>query len=170
MKEYRFCAYPFLYDDGEDLKCDYEIFTDEITSRIGLLRALIKDEALRDELTKTGELMYHMNSSLRTRTGVYEEELQWLNECYKRYKKEMKGRYERFVLPQGCVAAAEAHIIRSCCKKLVRLIHRHSENGNEVDPILFEFANLFSDYFFLLALKLNAMEGIEEIQFVSRSY
>ncbi|MDO7205237.1 hypothetical protein Q5M85_14955 [Paraclostridium bifermentans] len=43
----KYLAYPFLYDKSDDLRCDYEIFTDEISSTIGLLRAFIVDENLK---------------------------------------------------------------------------------------------------------------------------
>ena len=165
-----YCAYPFLYDDPEDLKCDYEIFTDEISSTIGLLRAFINQDRLRDELSKIADLVYHMNSSLRTKTGVYESELQWLNERCAIYKEETKNNYTRFVLPQGSIAAAQSHIIRTKFKALVRMLHRYEEKGNKVDPLLYDFANILSQYFFLLALKLNSLENIKELEYISRSY
>lgn len=165
-----YCAYPFLYDDPEDLRCDYEIFTDEITSNIGLLRAYIDHIGIRDELSKVAELVYHMNSSLRTKTGVHKDELNWLHECCLIYHEETNFNYKRFVLPQGTIAAAHSHVIRSKCKMLVRLMHRYEEKGNMVDPLLYDFANLLSEYFFLLALKLNTIENVKELEFVSRSY
>lgn len=169
-KEATYCAYPFLYDDPEDLRCDYEIFTDEITSSIGLLRAHISDLSLRDDLSKIAELVYHMNSSLRTKTCVYKSELDWLHHRCLIYHECTNHNYKRFVLPQGTIAAAHSHIIRSKCKMLVRLMHRYEEKGNIVDPLLYDFANLLSEYFFLLALKLNAMENEKELEFISRSY
>lgn len=166
----KYLAYPFLYDDGEDLRCDFEIFTDEISSTIGLLRALVKDEALREELTKMNEIMYHINPSLRTMVTVTDEELSWIETITKAHREEIKDRVDKFVLPQGSSSASLAHIIRSKCKALVRLLHRHKERGNNVDAILFDFANLFSGYFFILAIKLNKIENVDEIEFVSRNY
>jgi hypothetical protein len=37
-------AYSFLYEDASDLKCDFEILSDEIASMIGFLRSLVNDE------------------------------------------------------------------------------------------------------------------------------
>ena len=51
-------AYPFLCDAGEDLRCDFELLTDEMTSRTGLLRSLVKDEELKAELLWVCELIY----------------------------------------------------------------------------------------------------------------
>lgn len=163
-------AYPFLSDQPEDLRCDFEIFTDEISSEIGLLRSKIEDEELKSELLKICELVYHINPSLRTFVSVAEEELSWLEDCTNRIYNEVKGRCEKFVLNQGCESACYAHILRTKFKALVRILYRYYYNGNEVPNILFDFANLLSGYFFNLALKLNQMNGVEEVEFVSRNY
>lgn len=163
-------AYPFLSDASDDLRCDFEIFTDEITSHIGLLKSLVKDEGIQRELLTICELVYHINPSIRTFASVTEDELNWLEDCTNRIYEEVKGRCNKFVLPQGCESAAHAHIIRVKCKALVRMLYRYNYSGNEVPNILFDFANLLSGYFFNLALRLNDLNGVEEIEFRSRNY
>ncbi|GHV56744.1 ATP-binding protein [Spirochaetia bacterium] len=179
MKQ-NYLAYSFLYDDPADLRCDFEIMSDEIASMIGMLRSLIDNKEIREDLSKTIELMYHINPSLRTKTAVTAEELAWLHERVERIQKETRetfnkaapsrGKAPRFVLPQGCTAAAYSHIIRNKCKSLVRLLHRYQQQGNTVDDIIFNFTNLFSGYFFSLALKLNKDNDVEEVEFNSRVY
>ncbi|MEF9951006.1 MAG: ATP:cob(I)alamin adenosyltransferase [Clostridium sp.] len=166
----KYLAYPFIYDDPLDYRCDFEIFTDEISSTIGLLRAKVSDENLREELSQINEIMYHINASLRTFTSVTLDELKWVESKIEEYRVETKDRCNKFVTPQGGEAACTAHIIRSKCKALARLMHRHEMQGNNVDPLLYNFVNLYSGYFFLLALKLNKMEDINETEFVSRNY
>lgn len=163
-------AYPFLSDDSDDLRCDFEIFTDEITSHIGLLRSLVKDENIQNELLKIGELVYHINPSLRTFVSVTEDELNWLEASTNRIYIGVKERCKKFVLPQGCKTAAHAHIIRVKCKSLVRMLYRYNYLGNEVPNILLDFANLLSGYFFNLALRLNDLNDVDEIEFISRNY
>lgn len=171
MNDYKgYTTYPFLYDKPNDLRCDFEILTDEITSYIGLLKAFVLDKDIIEELEVMGALMYHINPSLRMKTEIYPNEMDWLFDRCKAYTEELRDKFDKFVLPQGSKSAGYAHIIRSKCKSLVRLIHRHRENNNKVDDILFDFANLSSQYFFLLSLKLNDLEGVKEIKFVSRSY
>jgi ATP:cob(I)alamin adenosyltransferase len=176
----KYLAYPFLYEDSGDLRCDFEILSDEISSMIGLLRSLVKDGALRDDLTRANELMYHINPSLRTRPAVTDEELAWLDGKTEALRGEVqKASAEkdessrpgaRFVLPQGCTAASLSHVIRNKCKALARLLGRHRQQGHKTEEIIFDFVNLFSGYFFFLALKLNRESGIEEIEFKSRVY
>ena len=165
-----FEAYPFLSDAGDDLRCDFELFTDQMASRTGLLRAQVKDETLREELLWICELIYHINPTLRTRLTVTEAEKDHLFEIANRLKQECASRCKLFVLTQGCEAACTAHLLRVHGKSLVRLIYRYCEQGHEVPPMLLDLANLLSGYFFYLALKLNELEGVEEIPYVSRNY
>jgi ATP:cob(I)alamin adenosyltransferase len=175
-----YLSYSFLYDDPADLRCDFEILSDEISSMIGLLRSLIDDNEIRDDLSKINELMYHINPSLRTKTAVTAEELEWLHKKVEKLQEEIRDDFDklvpaekkspRFVLPQGCTAASYSHIIRNKCKSLVRLLYRHQQQGNQVDTILYNFTNLYSGYFFSLALKLNKDAGVKEVEFTSRVY
>jgi len=163
-------AYPFLGEADGDLRCDFEILTDEIASMTGLLRATVKDEALREELLFVCELVYNINPSLRRPVSVRTDELAALEGMALRLKDETEGRCRGFALPAGGSGGALSHVLRSRCKAAARLLSRHQSRGNEVADILFDFVNLLSGYFFFLALKLNALEGIDEIPFESRSY
>jgi cob(I)alamin adenosyltransferase len=176
----KYLSYCFLYDDPGDLRCDFEIASDELASMMGLLRSLIDDECLRAELTRLNELMYHINPSLRTRTAVSGEELDWLAGRVNEMQAEIRESFDqaapyrekkpRFVVPQGCTAASYSHIIRNKCKSLARLLYRHKEQGNRVEDILFDLINLYSGYFYTLALKLNRDAGVAETEFKSRVY
>ena len=163
-------AYPFLCDDSDDLRCDFELLTDEISSQIGLLRAKLTDESLCEELLWLCELVYHMNPTLRTHLTVTEEETERLAEAVERLQKECGERCKRFVLTQGCETACISHILRVQGKNLVRLLYRHCYQGNEVPTMLIDLANLLSGYFFYLALKLNEIENVDEIPYISRNY
>lgn len=166
----KFEAYPFLNDHSQDLRCDFEILTDELSSKIGLLRSLVDDGELKDELLRICELVYHINPSLRTFISVTKEELSWLEERTTYLHEKVKDRLELFVLTQGCESACQAHVLRSNFKALVRMLYRYNYEGNKVEDILYDFANLLSQYFFFLALRLNEINGIEEIEYKSRNY
>lgn len=163
-------AYPFLCDSGEDLRCDFELLTDEMASRTGLLRAQVTDKALRAELLWVCELIYHMNPTLRTRLTVTEEESARLLALAGALKERCAGRCKLFVLTQGCEAACTAHLLRVQGKQLVRLLYRWAEKGNAVPERLFDLANLLSGYFFYLALLLNEQAEVEEVPYESRNY
>lgn len=161
-------AYPFLCEPAEDLRCDFELLTDELASATGLLRAEVEDEALREELLWVCELIYHLNPALRTHLSVTEEETARLAAALGRL--EARHGVHGFVLPQGCPAACTAHLLRVRAKCLVRLVYRHMQQGNAVPERLLDLCSLLSGYYFALSLTLNALSGTEEVPFVSRSY
>ncbi len=163
-------AYPFLCDDAADLRCDFELMTDDMASLTGLLRAKVTDSALRAELLWVCELIYHLNPALRTALKTAPAETQRLLAAVGRLRAACGERCRRFVLTQGCEAACLAHILRVRAKALVRLLYRHAQQGRPVAPALLDMANLLSGYFFHLALWLNARAGVDEIEFVSRNY
>lgn len=164
-------AYPFLCDDYDDLRCDFEIFTDYISSEIGLLRALVNDEVIRDDLLKVCELVYHINPTLRTKKfTVTDDEVSWLEGKTLSLREECGERCKKFVVTQGSEAGCHAHLLRVMGKALTRLLYRYNMQGNEVDDKLFDFSNLLSGYFFHLALKINQIDGIDEIEYISRNY
>ena len=123
-------AYPFLCDADKDLRCDFELLTDEMASRIGLLAATVDDPALKAELLWLCELIYHMNPTLRTRLTVTEEEKDRLVQAALRLKGQSDGRCQLFVLTQGCPAACQAHLLRVQGKQAVRMLYRWMHRGN----------------------------------------
>lgn len=160
--------YPFLSDGDSDLRCDFEILTDRMASMTGLLASLVPER--RAELLRVDELIYHANPTLRTFFSVTDEERDWLLKTIEALKGETRGLCQRFVLPAGTQRACVAHVLRADAKALVRMIYRHAERTGETNEALIDLANLFSGYFFLLALWLNHSDGFEEIPFESRNY
>lgn len=172
-------AYPFLSDGSDDLRCDFELLTDEMASKTGLLLAHVQESIelfagvekhICEDLKWVCEMIYHINPTLRTHLTVTIQECGQLKKMVEQLEGQVKGRCEKFVLPVGGKLACEAHVLRVQAKKMVRLIYRHIEYGNETPELLLDFVNLLSGYFFFLALWLNAVEGVDEILFVSRNY
>ncbi|MEG2698761.1 MAG: ATP--cob(I)alamin adenosyltransferase [Ruthenibacterium sp.] len=178
-------AYPFLCDAADDLRCDFELLTDEMASRTGLLRAQtlqllqqpslsadapLSNASLPAELLWICELLYHMNPTLRTQLTVTEAEKCRLLAATQRLRDASGARCERFVLTQGCEAACTAHLLRVQSKNLVRLLYRHAQQGHSVPPLLLDLANLLSGYFFHLALRLNQLADVDEAAYESRNY
>lgn len=66
-----------------------------------------------------------------------------------------------FILPGGCVAAAQCHVCRTVCRRAERLIASLSEEV-PVNPNLLAFVNRLSDFLFVYARFLNKMGSVEE--------
>ncbi|MDR0433602.1 MAG: ATP--cob(I)alamin adenosyltransferase [Gracilibacteraceae bacterium] len=170
-------AYPFLAEPGADLRCDFEIATDEFASEVGLLAALLRRrggddyQALAGELIEVETLVYHANPTLRTFFSVTDAELNWLNDRAAALYEQAGGKQESlFQLPAGSEEACRAHILRSKAKALTRLSYRAAESGLAVPAGLYDFLNMLSGYFYRLALRLNRLAGTGEIAYHSRNY
>ena len=68
-----------------------------------------------------------------------------------------------FVLPGGCRGASISHICRTVCRRAERRILALSGCGVDIDANVLAYVNRLSDYFFILARRLNVLEEHEEI-------
>ncbi|MDR1321249.1 MAG: ATP--cob(I)alamin adenosyltransferase [Gracilibacteraceae bacterium] len=169
-------AYPFLSAPSADLRCDFEILTDEFASETGLLAAMLRGlgggerAALADDLIKAEELVYHANPTLRTFFSLTGDELQWLIGRAADLRALIAKQETLFQLPCGSEEACRAHILRSKAKKLTRLAYRAEESGLTVPAGLFDFLNALSGFFYGLALRLNQLASVAETPYLSRNY
>ena len=66
-----------------------------------------------------------------------------------------------FILPGGTLAAAQAHVCRTVCRRAERRIVALSEEAT-ISPEVLQYINRLSDYFFVLAKKLNFIANQSE--------
>lgn len=66
-----------------------------------------------------------------------------------------------FILPGGTPASAYAHVCRAVCRRLERCLVRLSDS-RPVPHVVIIYVNRLSDYFFVLARKLNFIDKIPE--------
>jgi cob(I)alamin adenosyltransferase len=67
-----------------------------------------------------------------------------------------------FILPGGCPSNSWAHVCRTVCRRAERNIYRLKTKA-DVDPIILQYINRLSDYFFLFSRKQNFIHHINEI-------
>lgn len=169
-------AYPFLSDSDADIRCDFEIHTDRISSMAGVLASMCPER--REEILKVDELVYHSNPTLRTFMSVTKEEILWLHERIVEIQGELEegkafpeGKSKcRTVLPGGTTRGAYAHVLRVEGKQMVRILYRARERGLVFSDDLIDFANLVSGYFHMVGMWMNMKDGYKEIPFTSRNY
>ena len=90
------------------------------------------------------------------------ERLQWLeNETEKLNK--LLPPLKEFILPGGTELSARIHIIRTACRNTERIIVAldQSKEGSDHHKV---YLNRLSDYFFVLARKVQIDKGTKEIQ------
>lgn len=146
---------------------------DELNSHIGLLIATMSGKATLSSdvqlLTDVQNLLFSIGSMLATDTSqrdvrpgrfISPTDIEELEQAIDAAEEGLPG-WRGFILPGGTLAASQAHICRTVCRRAERAIHRlHTEA--EVDELLMAFVNRLSDYFFALAKKINHSEGQEE--------
>jgi len=73
-----------------------------------------------------------------------------------------------FLLPGGHVAVSTAHIARCVCRRAERICVGLQEMHEQVNPLIIQYLNRLSDYFFMLSRMIAAHVGAEEIAWRAR--
>ena len=72
---------------------------------------------------------------------------------------------KNFILPGGCLAAAQAHLARTVCRRVERVMDGFKgipAAESERENLARTYINRLSDYLFVLALHLQALNGEED--------
>lgn len=142
---------------------------DELNAQVGLLLTYIYDSAeiecligIQNRLFVVGaQLATDPESSQTPSYTITEKDVTALEENID-LASEGLPKWRGFTLPGGCRAAAIAHVCRTVCRRAERKIM--ALNASEpVDPCLIAYINRLSDYFYVLALRLNFFRGTDEI-------
>lgn len=142
---------------------------DELNSQMGLMAAYIDDEQLARSVERIQANLFNVGTHLATdqsQTPLYasaklpEGETEALEAEIDRMLAEMPETMG-FVLPGGTLAAAQAHVCRTICRRAERRVVALAETAVVAEDIQ-RYLNRLSDYLFVLAKKLNFMAGQSE--------
>lgn len=142
---------------------------DELSAQLGLLASFMKDGADKDIIYRVQSNLFTVCSYLatdKTKTPhapsftLDEGEVAVLEREIDAIMAEIPQQTS-FILSGGCHEAAIAHVCRTVCRRAERRIFFLGETA-ELDPEVLQYINRLSDYLFVLARKLNFIEGIRE--------
>jgi cob(I)alamin adenosyltransferase len=138
---------------------------DELNSLVGLLLTYLTDEADSQQLIDIQNNLFAVGSELATidrpaRHAVQPEDVAQLEEAIDQMDA-LCGGWKGFILPGGSPGAAVAHVCRTVCRRLERRIYAIDDQVPTA-PVLLQYINRLSDYFFLLSKKINKLQGVEE--------
>lgn len=144
---------------------------DELNSYVGLLITYCTDPHDVSVLTEVQRNLFVVGSYLATDTtktelrtsSVVTDKMVKTVECEIDAINETLPPIKLFVLPGGCRGASISHICRTVCRRAERRILALSGCGVDIDANVLAYVNRLSDYFFILARRLNVLEGHEEI-------
>lgn len=147
---------------------------DELNSHIGVLETYCTDAADKTFLTGIQSALFLVGGYLATDNSEGEvcakaQQLVVSEDMIGNVEKEIDRLTDAvpplrsFILPGGSRAASYAHVCRTVCRRAERCILRLCEGGIVVDDNVLAYVNRLSDYFFVLARKLNQDAGQEDV-------
>lgn len=136
---------------------------DELNSHIGVLITYCDDDADSAFLTQQQCRLFTVGGYLATDTTerelsegctLHPEDVEAVEQEIDRLT-DIVPPLRSFILPGGTRAASYAHVCRTVCRRAERCILRLEECETPIDPAVTAYVNRLSDYFFVLARKLN---------------
>lgn len=142
---------------------------DELSSQLGLLASFMKDGPDKNLIYRIQRNLFTLSSYLATdktktqlapsytldagEVTVLEHEIDTI----------VAGipQQTAFILPGGSHEAALAHVCRTVCRRAERRIFFLAES-TDIDLEVLQYVNRLSDYLFVLARKLNFVDGVRE--------
>ncbi len=140
---------------------------DELNAHVGLLLTYVSESQDRECLISIQNRLFVVGAQLATEAPnvpssvITDDDVTNLENNIDKASEGLP-KWRGFTLPGGCREAAIAHVCRTVCRRAERrILTLNSEE--EVDPQLIKYINRLSDYFYVLALRLNFLHGTEEI-------
>lgn len=133
---------------------------DELNSHIGLILTSNLPPHISQMLTEIQHQLFNLGAELAMPDyqaldsniiDSLEKAMDQLNEKLPALKE--------FILPGGCVAAAQTHVARSVCRRAERQLLAF----DQYQSTHLQFLNRLSDYLFVAARALNQAEGREDV-------
>lgn len=140
---------------------------DELNAHVGLLLTYVSENQDRECLISIQNRLFVVGAQLATEAPnvpssvITDDDVTNLENNIDKASEGLP-KWRGFTLPGGCREAAIAHVCRTVCRRAERrILTLNSEE--KVDPQLIKYINRLSDYFYVLALRLNFLHGTEEI-------
>ncbi|MDX2432094.1 MAG: cob(I)yrinic acid a,c-diamide adenosyltransferase [Bacteroides sp.] len=141
---------------------------DELMAQTSMLRDLVEDEGIREDLLTILDIQMATASVLAADVDhspiefpiVGEEQVSFLEEKIDLMDASLEP-LTSFLIPGGHPAVSQAHIARTVCRRCERTILKLGQEVNIQEDVL-KFYNRLSDYFFVLSRKIAALKGLRQ--------
>ena len=141
---------------------------DELMAQTSMLRDLVEDEEIREDLLHILDIQMATASVLAADMDHSPVELPVVGEAQVKFIEqridEMDASLEplnSFLIPGGHPAISQAHIARTVCRRTERTILKLAQEVNIQEDVI-RFYNRLSDYFFVLSRKIAALIGLHQ--------
>lgn len=165
-------------------KCDPRVeaygSVDELNSHVGLLAEMLRETSAKPgseedveeccrQLKRIQDRLFVVQTLLATEDGeMYKKFPQMADENVVEVERwidtmdALLPKHNRFVIPGGSMASAQAHVARTVCRRAERMVVRLAEEEN-IEEILMKYINRVSDYLFVISRYILMLEGKNEI-------
>lgn len=140
---------------------------DELSAVIGVTKSYIKDQSVKDQLSKIQQDLYKIMAELSIAdpvkvefNGINLEDIDHLNNLIQK----MSGLIEmpaEFILPGDTIQSANIDLTRTVTRRVERRIIDLFIQKGIGNKMILQFINRLSSYFFILEIKLLHDEGIQ---------
>lgn len=129
---------------------------DELNAHLGLLLSQLPDRhPLRQQLELIQHQLFDLGAELSAagKTGVDQETVNQLEVWIDTLDADLPT-LKKFILPGGTLLAAQAHVVRTVCRRAERRVSAFARNGGLGESTV-KYLNRLSDYLFVVARTLN---------------
>ena len=159
-----------------DLRLEAYGTVDELNSQLGLLLTEVSDASDHALLNEVQNHLFvvggylatdQSTTQLRAQSVVTPAMIESLEKAVDEIDSSLP-KLRAFVLPGGTKGASMAHVCRTVCRRAERRIlalnnQLKERNEAELDANVLSYMNRLSDFLFVLARKMNIIEGQDEI-------
>jgi cob(I)alamin adenosyltransferase len=136
---------------------------DEANSAIGIVLACEIPEPIRDVLVAVQHQLFDLGGELCIpgHSAIFDADIQALEDTLDRFNADLPP-LKDFILPGGGMAAAQAHLARTICRRTEREVVTLSHH-DAVRPEAIRYLNRLSDLLFVLCRVLARESGHGEV-------
>lgn len=148
-----------------DLRIEFCGTIDELNSFIGLLVCELRshNDIGTSFLENCQSQLFSVCTSIVTPDQSDDQFLSWVHELEHEIDEiaSQLPSQRSFILPGGCRSAALSHVCRTVCRRAERVLVS-LQNEAIINKRILPYLNRLSDYFYILALKLNNINNVDE--------
>ncbi len=141
---------------------------DELNSMVGLVRDSSSSSEIKSQLLKIQDRLFVLGSLLASGPGSKMK----LPEISKNDVADLENYIDEmnmilpeltsFILPGGHFSVSYSHLARTICRRAERWVIELNDK-DPVNPLIIEYLNRLSDYFFMLARRFSFENKVSEI-------
>ncbi len=143
---------------------------DELNAVVGVIRSCKIPDDVSTLLVEIQNKLFNIGSRLASdakgqriteKLAITENHIAYIEKAIDEMEKDLP-KLRQFILPGGDLAAAQCHVARTVCRRAERRILEFAENDN-AQPEIIRYINRLSDLFFVLARKMGAISGVQDV-------